>query len=557
MRAHLRRYPALGFLAVAALLASLLPSALRVPLSGPSASAELAPVPGKSDAAPGDLSALGQPSSGGLGGETALGALGRGGRGGLDAMPGNETTPPPDNGRGRNPSNKRCVGKPPRQTEDPLSPPCVAFFDGDNGGATAKGVTRDEIRLAFYSGCSNGGPEQLTAVDENGSDPQAALLRFFNTRYQAYGRRVRAWTFTTPACVNARPEEKRAAFDRLNQQVDPFVVVVVQAGDEALTQRAAEAGVWVNAGGAERRLFRANAPYLHNFLPDLEGYVEHIAEMLCAKLAGRPARYSGNPLDTTRTRRFGVLYGNVRTGKRDALLVADEVRRRCGDRAGEVSVPATVALGNEATNVARWIEEGVTTVVNLFGGSEPYHAAAADAAGWHPEWLWVPGSTTNVGFRAFYSPAQMAHSFGLTADPRQPERKEEAHSYRAFREACPGCPEPPANMNGRYQQLLLVFTGIQAAGPRLTVANIDRGLRAIPPHQSTDPFSPSAYYAPDDYTFVKDATVIRWDPKGQTADGVGCWRYVEHGKRYRAEDWRTHPVDDDFDTAGWPCHGWP
>jgi hypothetical protein len=38
----------------------------------------------------------------------------------------------------------KCVGPPPlRQIEDPQSPPCKAYWKGDNGGATAQGVTRD------------------------------------------------------------------------------------------------------------------------------------------------------------------------------------------------------------------------------------------------------------------------------------------------------------------------------------------------------------------------------------------------------------------------------
>src|SRR5688572_3792251 len=37
---------------------------------------------------------------------------------------------------------RRCVGDPPRQIEDPQSPPCVPYWSGDNGGATTKGVTR-------------------------------------------------------------------------------------------------------------------------------------------------------------------------------------------------------------------------------------------------------------------------------------------------------------------------------------------------------------------------------------------------------------------------------
>jgi hypothetical protein len=58
--------------------------------------------------------------------------------------------PPLPGGKGVNPSNKRCVGNPPRQTEDPTSPPCVAFFDGDNFGSTYQGVTGEEIRVLIY-----------------------------------------------------------------------------------------------------------------------------------------------------------------------------------------------------------------------------------------------------------------------------------------------------------------------------------------------------------------------------------------------------------------------
>src|SRR5688572_7868513 len=42
---------------------------------------------------------------------------------------------------------RRCVGDPPRQIEDPQSPPCVPYWSGDNGGSTWRGVTRDEIRV--------------------------------------------------------------------------------------------------------------------------------------------------------------------------------------------------------------------------------------------------------------------------------------------------------------------------------------------------------------------------------------------------------------------------
>ena len=73
---------------------------------------------------------------------------------------------------------KRCVGPPPlRQIEDPQSPPCIAYCKGDNGGATAKGVTRDSIYIAV-------------PTPENSQAQYTALVNFFNNRFQFYGRKL-------------------------------------------------------------------------------------------------------------------------------------------------------------------------------------------------------------------------------------------------------------------------------------------------------------------------------------------------------------------------------
>src|SRR5207302_1644062 len=75
-------------------------------------------------------------------------------------------------GVGKNPTTKRCVGKPPRQAEDPMSPPCVAYFNGDNGGATYQGVTRDEITVAILW---NGGGRANAATVYSKFRPFAVL----------------------------------------------------------------------------------------------------------------------------------------------------------------------------------------------------------------------------------------------------------------------------------------------------------------------------------------------------------------------------------------------
>src|SRR5947209_5322078 len=112
-----RRIPplAMGGLALA-LMVAILPSSLHVPSTGPNAQAEVAPVPGAGNQQT-NLSQLGLAESGTVGG---LGGAVTG-----DAAP--------ELLQGLAPGNpvaqqSHCVGNPARQTEDPLSPPCVAFW---------------------------------------------------------------------------------------------------------------------------------------------------------------------------------------------------------------------------------------------------------------------------------------------------------------------------------------------------------------------------------------------------------------------------------------------
>src|SRR5439155_27088732 len=138
--------PLVSLLLVLVLALAVLPSALSLPQSNPSTTLEYAPVPPDDSSNPppndGNLSSLGLATSGSLGVGEDGGALGVGGGAGAS-------------GAGKNPSTKRCVGRPPRQTEDPMSPPCVAYFNGDNFGATYSGVTASEIRMLFYYGQHN------------------------------------------------------------------------------------------------------------------------------------------------------------------------------------------------------------------------------------------------------------------------------------------------------------------------------------------------------------------------------------------------------------------
>src|SRR5439155_24992015 len=114
-------------------------------------------------------------------------------------------------GSGTTPQSKRCVGNPPRQTEDPLSPPCAGYFDGDNFGTTYQGVTKDEIRVLWYLDVGGqylaadgfepapvkksqdlGNPPDPNDPDDNFvyTRVMRGWQRYFNERFQTYGRFV-------------------------------------------------------------------------------------------------------------------------------------------------------------------------------------------------------------------------------------------------------------------------------------------------------------------------------------------------------------------------------
>src|SRR5947209_5988083 len=90
-----------------------------------------------------------------------------------------------------------CTDRKDQVQGDPYSPPCIAF-SGNNGGATAKGVTPTEIHVAFRSLNEKGFQQTLAALAgaslQDGPDDinrtVQALGEYFNRHFQFYGRKV-------------------------------------------------------------------------------------------------------------------------------------------------------------------------------------------------------------------------------------------------------------------------------------------------------------------------------------------------------------------------------
>ena len=543
----LRRYPALVWLVAAGLLALLLPSGLTLPQSGPSTLAEYAPVPGAGEGSS-DVGELASTQSQGIG----SGGRGEGGgaRGGDEGVAEDRT-----NGKlVRKAGTKRCVGNPPRQTEDPSSPPCVAFFDGDNFGATSPGVTRDTIDVTVvmtdYSPALDERPGEVIDCSDpvTPDDPLPDAMckgytRFFNDRYQTYNRRVRLWS----AHSGVSPAD-------LREKYAPFAHVQ-RGGTGSMSQNGVLSVGYI---GQPRATYHQWAPLMVTYRSDQETQRALFSTYVCDRLVGRPARYAGDPTMRADERKFGLLYSD----KTNAERVKAGVKETCG-----LIFDAESGDYDKPTGIAQLRTEGVTTVVVVVGNTG--HVTASNYAtqqGWFPEWVITPGSDLNGIDVNFFgrqaAPTQWGNAFGITHDIRRAELEAQPW-YRAYKEGCGGesCPEPSMS-NGTsvlfapslYEAFAMLFYGIQSAGPRLTPENIDRGLHAIPARASDDPFRPAAYFEPGNYSFVKDGMAIWWDPTGQVpgSSTSGCYRLPEEGRRHRPGEW---PDGDDLVKGAGPCQG--
>jgi len=495
----------------------------------------------------------------------------------------------------------QCYGNPPRQTEDPLSPPCVASFSGDNGGATWQGVTADRVNVVVtiegaiqYIGASDQSnratpsgrcfdlsrppepfwPEHLTAKGLR------VWQAYFNRRFQTYHRAV---FFTV--CYTGSPTADGRKFDALSQEelFSPFAVVpeTLNGNTDVYIRTVAEHGSVAFGTPVMPQSFYAEYPgQIWGFDPSVELTAENAGSYLCTKVVPNRSVVAGPDLNGI-SRKFGV----VATSDVDfpnLALLRDEVVDRLNSCGGTVSATATFpdcCLADDTDvpdyallQMADFKRQGITTVV-WTGGINGSIPRAAAALGYFPEWIIVGDGylDNNNGPTTSHSLAEF-HDHAIAVTPHVVEGGfHEQRCYQAFRSENTSMPESDVSyVCGYYQSLLQLFTAIQVAGPGLTPANVDAGFHAILPHRSDVADVPSCYYLPGDYTCTKDAQAELWSalaipPGSMVIPGVvdpvpdlprrpGCWQTIQHGERH-LNDWPTGNVLDQR-TAYERCNGW-
>jgi len=570
-----RRYPPLGA-AVAGILIAIfvLPSTLNVPQSNPTQTAEYAPVPPEKTKTP---PAKGNTSSLGLGNGDTI----------AESAPTPGTLPPSIAAlglRGKTPTTKLCVRDrygTLRQTDDPLSPPCVADFRGNNFGATWQGVNRDEVRILVYLQgfseyidlCSR--PEQRTPDNtyfDMNDPPQRneicditalrAWQTYFNYRYQTYGRFVHFFAYYSGQ--GQTPEDRRADAADNYQKIRPFAVLsYAQTNENDYLDAMAQYKV-LNFGsfsGRDTAFFNQYPKFIWGYHPSVEEQASNYASFLCTKVAGRPASFAGPTLNG-KPRKFGLIYttDSAHPEMREFKdLVVNQVKK-CGmSFAAEGTFPHTgfsqdVTTAGDTypeTNMSTFKQAGVTTII-WAGGVETQQSQAAAEMGYLPEWILAGGDGGFAdGWHTEQSQNQQEwdHSWVVTDEPYLPALREQL-CYAAYKSV--DANETDTNTENAckfYDNLRQLFTGIQVAGPRLNPSSVDQGFHAIPAVQSVDPRVPACFYDPGDYTCIKDGVAMWWDsrttPPAQaraSSSQPGCYHVADGGKRYISGQWPPSDV---------------
>lgn len=591
-----RKYPPLLALFAAVLIALVvLPSSLNLPQTNPSQTLEFAPVPPEDDTdvppPAGNLASLGLASNAGLTGDGALGGDGPGGPPGEPPPSLDPELPPPGDLAPdvKTPTTKRCVGNPPRQTEDPLSPPCQAFFDGDNFGETYQGVDAEEVRILFYlegfttyttrSEGNESTPDQeyfdLGQPPADGA-PEHVLVRtlrvwqrFYNERYQTYGRFVRFFVYYSGN--DDSPEARRAdAIDNYNK-VKPFAVLSYgKTNNDAYLEAMAQRGV-LNFGsflGREAAFFAEYPKFIWGYLPTLEIQARQYASFVCSRIEGLPVTF-GNAGEIGQPRKYGLLVSGDKD-RPELTKLQQAVKPLLGDCGitfeVERSFPRSgYAQDNSTTpdfatqNMAAFQGARVTTIL-WPGGIETQQSKAAGQIGYTPEWVML-GDGVSEGFATNQFQDQNVwngHVWIVTNQVKAGDL-DESICFQAYREADPDAPRTDAgDACAFYNDIRQLFTGIQVAGPRLGPTSVDEGFHAIPSIASTDPRVPACFYEPNDYTCTKDAAAWWWDSGAQSENSnlAGCFRLAEDAKRYIVETWTEGEANSFKDPAVDACSGY-
>lgn len=388
------------------------------------------------------------------------------------------------------------------------APYCQPAFHGDNGGATAPGVTAKTITVTFRFAAT---PAEVALFDQVApgvvaTKAQAVALEqdyiaLFNRQYDLYGRKVVLKVFDGKGDFlselsgggQAAAEADAATAKSLGAFADVSATVFnTQPYDDAL---AAQHIVSVGGLLASATQLRAEAPYEYFPGPDCEKTAVSTAAVVGRAMAGMPAVYAGSAAMRHEIRTFALISPDNPEYAACGQAVVNDLAKEYGIHLKawikyDLSLSALQQAAAQAVaTVTQLKSAGVTTVLC---GCDPvtplFLAEDANQQDYHPEWL-----TLSFGdaFSRLPSAEQWDHSISGGEVTLPANQQEAVVAYRLA--VHDPTATPPPSYQFIYEPLLQLFDALQAAGPDLTPRTFEAGMEALPPSLPGGQFGPWAF----------------------------------------------------------------
>lgn len=426
------------------------------------------------------------------------------------------------------------------------APPCVPAFTGDNGGATSHGVSKDSIVITFRKGNSS----QDTAVYAAAADAAPApdpdfiadmqtYVDLMNKQYELYGRKFVLKPFQGQGDYiqedMGQGQAAAAADAATARDLGAFAdaTFFLKGSQPFWTALARQKVVAFGPLGFPDSWYQRNAPYWYSPNPTGSQAAKFVANVTCRRLNNLPALFAGDPLYQRTTRAFGL----ITPENPEYMGVGDEIvagLRSCNAKVvRRVSYSINVATFQaQATNmVAQLKSAGATTALCFCDPLVPiFLSQAADQQQYRPEWT-EPYYRDPQG--RLMSQSQWAHAFSNGGEGPPKIRSE---AYRVFKLAKPNEEPKEQYYDVAYYTVLMIFNGLQAAGPRLTPESLQNGYFSLPATPRGDVGTwrwTRGVYSPN-----AETQVGAWDPNTTSVyDGKkGGWRACEGGAWFLFSD---------------------
>jgi len=438
-----------------------------------------------------------------------------------------------------------------------IPPACFAPFEGDNGGATARGVTEDTINIVYWRWMENDfilqyitGPISNDDSNADAEESLRGLLEYYETYYETYGRSINLIFYEGTGLISDEISARADAV-KIAEEYDPFMVwngpTLTNAFEDELVSR----GIACLSCGPSQDIeyYRENDPLAWAFGMSAVQANLIASEYVGKQLEGRNAVYAGDPDYQNQPRVFGRLW--IESGEASVQNEAEFEENLAGYGVDIVeSVAFTLdpaSLQEQASSaIAKFKAAGVTTV--MFSGdpiSPRDFTREATAQGYFPEWVHIGSvlADTNI-FARTYDQEQWANAFGITTLSARvdPTIRGAPFRYKWFF----GEEAPADDSLGVIDPWPATFYPIiQGIGPDLTYENWKTALDTADPTRQTltsGSFSwgvTGRWPAELEYDFFggDDITVFWWDTTKEGLDEAdtlasGMYFFADGGQRY-------------------------